>query len=624
MKRTKRIFAFALCLVMLISAFPVLSSADVECSGSYYFRTEILSYDSLSDKWSVASSATRGENMKVRFYLDTDFYAGSSQFMLCYPKGALTFTNARSLAVNPECENAGSIDDINFNPNASASIKAKDFSVDLEDFAEKYDYALLIINADLVDCFKYSASTWICETTFTVNTDCPASELYITVPEESVTGLIGGNVCYGFTTVFMGEEGKPAFKLSDAVPSATSFGYGNLPVYCTESTHIIDDYDVPPTCTEQGYHFHGCTLCGEGEKSDFVSAINHKNAYWRYKNGTEYELYCPDCDTVTDTKSASISIGGGIDSVSIQNGESTRIYIDSDSFIESLNAVSSNTSVLSVKGTGRDAENGKLYVDIEAKGYGQADLSISVPDTDISDMIPVNLEGREYTVTWINGTMRTSAKVREGQPIVMPTDPSKDYYDFRGWLPEVPATMPSQDVEFTAQFTPKKYSAKFLADGTVVDTVDYTVESSSISEPAVPQKFGYNGKWEGYSLTPGGITVNAVYTPSLSVYIKNMPSGNERTEKYKTTITFTAMPESLKGNAEVKWYKDNSSVPYKTGNTCEVSLAQDDYTIYFKVYVDGVEIAKSETETVHIKHKFFDKVIGFFRNLFKKLDNFYQ
>lgn len=56
------------------------------------------------------------------------------------------------------------------------------------------------------------------------------------------------------------------------------------------------------------------------------------------------------------------------------------------------------------------------------------------------------------------------------------------------------------------------YTATFKADGEVVDTVKFTVEDESITEPAVPEKTGYIGVWEDYTLAAADITVNAVYT----------------------------------------------------------------------------------------------------------------
>ena len=64
----------------------------------------------------------------------------------------------------------------------------------------------------------------------------------------------------------------------------------------------------------------------------------------------------------------------------------------------------------------------------------------------------------------------------------------------------------------TATYTPITYTATFKVDGVTVDTRDFTVETESITPPSVPDKTGYNGVWENYTLGAESITVNAVYT----------------------------------------------------------------------------------------------------------------
>ena len=52
----------------------------------------------------------------------------------------------------------------------------------------------------------------------------------------------------------------------------------------------------------------------------------------------------------------------------------------------------------------------------------------------------------------------------------------------------------------------------FKADGVVVDVRTYAVDSEEIVMPEVPAKTGYTGEWENFTLTPGSIEVNAIYT----------------------------------------------------------------------------------------------------------------
>ena len=59
---------------------------------------------------------------------------------------------------------------------------------------------------------------------------------------------------------------------------------------------------------------------------------------------------------------------------------------------------------------------------------------------------------------------------------------------------------------------PDTYTATFVADGTVVASVDFQKGATSVIEPAVPARDRYTGRWEDYTLNDEDITVNAVYT----------------------------------------------------------------------------------------------------------------
>ena len=69
-----------------------------------------------------------------------------------------------------------------------------------------------------------------------------------------------------------------------------------------------------------------------------------------------------------------------------------------------------------------------------------------------------------------------------------------------------------KDITLFASYTPIDYKVTFKADGVQVgNVITYNVENTTITAPEVPEKPGYNGEWESYSLTMGDVTVNAVY-----------------------------------------------------------------------------------------------------------------
>ena len=73
------------------------------------------------------------------------------------------------------------------------------------------------------------------------------------------------------------------------------------------------------------------------------------------------------------------------------------------------------------------------------------------------------------------------------------------------------------------------YTITFVAEGKIVNTINYTVETQSINKPAIPEKFGHTGKWAEFELGTSDMTVEAVYTPNTYsiTYVLNNGVNNE-------------------------------------------------------------------------------------------------
>ncbi|MDY5820050.1 MAG: tyrosine-protein phosphatase [Candidatus Borkfalkiaceae bacterium] len=96
----------------------------------------------------------------------------------------------------------------------------------------------------------------------------------------------------------------------------------------------------------------------------------------------------------------------------------------------------------------------------------------------------------------------------ESKEKLIPAVPNKKYYD-GVW--ESFELENSQTQVVNAKYTAIAYTVTFKADGKTVDTQTYTVENKNITEPKVPEKEGYTGKWKDYNLNGGDRTVIAVY-----------------------------------------------------------------------------------------------------------------
>ena len=130
----------------------------------------------------------------------------------------------------------------------------------------------------------------------------------------------------------------------------------------------------------------------------------------------------------------------------------------------------------------------------------------------------------EYTITFdvgdeIEFEAPESIKVKYGDTIEIPDYP-KDGYTFC-WTDGVISCVGDYTVDdlgengavikLTAVYNQDTYIARFKADGKTVELVKYYSSTESITNPDIPEKAGYIGKWEEYTLIPGGITVNAEY-----------------------------------------------------------------------------------------------------------------
>lgn len=125
-----------------------------------------------------------------------------------------------------------------------------------------------------------------------------------------------------------------------------------------------------------------------------------------------------------------------------------------------------------------------------------------------------------------------------------PAVPNKKYYE-GVWEDFQPENNQTQIVN--AKYTAIKYTVTFKADGKTVDKQTYTVENKNITEPKVPEKEGYTGKWKDYNLNGGDRTVIAVYEKIGGTDPVN-PNPTESTES--TDSTDSTDSTSASGSAQ--------------------------------------------------------------------------
>ena len=111
---------------------------------------------------------------------------------------------------------------------------------------------------------------------------------------------------------------------------------------------------------------------------------------------------------------------------------------------------------------------------------------------------------------WCNGNLiRTSKFTVENKKtdFTMPYLPKQEGYkvvweDFE---------IVPNDIDVYGEYVPIEYTATFIADGVVISTQTFTVETESLDVPLVPQKAGYYARWSSYNIEAKDITIVAKY-----------------------------------------------------------------------------------------------------------------
>ncbi|MGI6618450.1 MAG: InlB B-repeat-containing protein [Bacillota bacterium] len=170
----------------------------------------------------------------------------------------------------------------------------------------------------------------------------------------------------------------------------------------------------------------------------------------------------------------------------------------------------------------------------------QVTVSGTMPAKDVT--VTVVYTVNQYTITFnsAGGSAIVPITLDYGAVVIAPEDPTREGYTFAGWEPELPATMPAQDIEVTAQWTINKYTVTFVDwDGSVIDT--QTVEhGGSATAPEVSEREGYtfNGWDKAFDNVTGDLTVTAQYEAiDYALIVKyEYSDGSEAAATYTATL----------------------------------------------------------------------------------------
>ncbi len=105
-----------------------------------------------------------------------------------------------------------------------------------------------------------------------------------------------------------------------------------------------------------------------------------------------------------------------------------------------------------------------------------------------------------------------------------PADPKKEGYTFKEWSPSIPETMPAEDMVITATWEPNEYTITFENTGDSVVAPIVQAYNSEVTAPDDPEKVGYDfAGWDPTvpsTMPLGGTTVTAMWVPKTDTAYK--------------------------------------------------------------------------------------------------------
>ncbi len=190
-------------------------------------------------------------------------------------------------------------------------------------------------------------------------------------------------------------------------------------------------------------------------------------------------------------------------------------------------------------------------------------------------------------------------------------------------------TLNGQDVTINAIYTPVVYTATFIAGGKTVASVPYTVETKTITEPAVPAKEGFSGSWQSYKLAIGGVTINAVYTENHATDVEITASATS--VAYNETITLSAeVTPSDAANQNVVWKSSDTSVATVDENGTVTGKGKGTAIISATVtdgegnpVLDGDGNNITDTIEITVSVNYFQNIVIFFNNIMNLIKMFF-
>lgn len=228
----------------------------------------------------------------------------------------------------------------------------------------------------------------------------------------------------------------------------------------------------------------------------------------------------------------------------------------------------------------------------------------------------------------INSNGSTEEQLLYYEETVKIKSPERTGYTFIGWDKAIPETMPDENLTVTARWAINQYTLSLDTDGgTVLKPIElnYGAEIPKLPEPS-KQGYRFLG-WSPEvpeTMPAENLTVHAVFGIAANLKLRQ-PSVD--TIKYGDTLVLHTETSELPDNVHFKWNASNDCVtviPDENGRNCRITPSKSGNTVITVTLINekGQEImdengnVKSVSVNITSKTGFFWKIISFFKNLF--------
>ena len=516
MKLMKRSVSVILAFLMIFGSMTVLASAALGDGQQNTASFDTKFYRNVNGEWVETTKAARGEALKVRVKLNTDFVMGASTIFWLYSK--------KNLVLNPTDYTVGGVTG-SYNVNSNVTLKGDFICMDSSDYGNRlieygylpegifdtHGYFLLTLFSG--SAMKLVKDEWTFEYDFNVADDANGSAQFyfpascLVTPDENTW------------------DNPSNFAMCD-----DSNEGGNMAKYKYESYDLqmqleLNDQDEDSTLTftnpvkfnaGEGTFANGASefTTGEGFIGEALSAADQPAAVTA-PGGKSFVGWVPstvDLATATAADCVDVSAIKYNYAVDTYNAlyETTAATTFNFTFNPNGGAFAdASTEAKTVTVNEGEAVNAPVPTRVGYEFKGWALSTVENPTVDDVQALPEAASAdmsykavwskNSYNVKWIvDGVTVKEESVAYGDELpAAPSVDAKAGYNF-AWS-SAPATMPAADVEITGAYTPIVYTVTWKIDGEQ-GTYKQTQATfgEAIATPEAPiEKEGYTFEWRG-------------------------------------------------------------------------------------------------------------------------------